>query len=82
MKYVLLDKKGELVQMYSEQQISLVHRGFFESDKMVRSFDTYEEALDYAKSHGNLDVAEVRVITSVRTTTSQQQHIDYHLEDE
>lgn len=82
MKYVLLDPKtGKLVQLYVAPEISRAYRACSESDHIVRTFDNYEEALAYAKEEGNLDVAEVRVITHVRTTMHKHQTIDYCLEN-
>lgn len=75
-KYILLDKQGKIrvvmapLRMHGESYI-----------EQVLEYDTYEAALTVAKEHGNLDVAEVHVITRVRTTMHEHQTIDYCLED-
>lgn len=76
MKYVLLDKNGKIRcvmrprRMYEDARV-----------EQILEFDNYEEALAYAKEEGNMDVAELHVVTRVRTTMHKHQTIDYCLEN-
>jgi len=75
MKYVLLDKNGEV-------RVVMTRPASYGPERIekILTYDKYEDALKVATEHGNLDVAELRVVTRVRTTTHKHQHIDYCLE--
>jgi molybdopterin synthase catalytic subunit len=75
-KFVLLDKNGAI-------RVVMGHTRYGDDPRIeeILEYETYAAALKMAEEHGNLDVAEVRVITRVRTTTHRHQNIDPCLEE-